>query len=366
MLRVPYVAFVIFSVAACAGAFAQDADIITPPHLMPADARTRQLEIVGEPREGVVMTSFTVRMDGSTADIKVIGGFYNDFLQRAIVRDVSQMKFEPARVRGEPIDYFGYTLVTKFTFHLGMTIVTPDFQRDQKKFVADLQKGDVASAEAIVQDMIQHKIRGLFEYAFLNESLVPIYIKLNRPYDALLASRQATLRDGDLEVNIPLGSHIRTNDPSWPYILPREMLIPALRERFALSSALGLVGEALRTYVELNDIDPLPPGDAVTTRADALRIQLQTAPTLVSHGRISRDTWRHALVRRTFTITNVRGGVLSGFDLVCGHERRSLTYKADSEWTLPAAWGRCAVAFHGDDGTEFAIVEMQSPTAPIP
>jgi hypothetical protein len=144
------------------------------------------------------------------------------------------------------------------------------------------------------------------------------------------------------------------------------MLIPALRERFALSSALGLTSEALRTYAELNDIDPLPPGDAVTARAEALRIQLQTAPTLVSRGRISRDTWRHALVRRTFTIANVWGGTLSGFDLLCGHERRSLNYKMDSEWTLPAAWGRCAVTFHGDEGTEFAIVELQSPTAPAP
>jgi len=364
MIRTRRFLAVLVALAGCAGAIAQDADPITLPRLKPADRGVKQLELLGEPREGVVITTFTVKADGSTDDIKVIGGFYSDAIRRAIVQDIAARRYEPARLQGEPIDYYGYSLVTTLTAHFGMTIVAPEFQRGHKKVVASVQAGDFAAAEATTQDLIQHRIRGLFEYAFLNETLVPIYIRLNRPYDALLASRQATLRDGDPQVDIPLGSHVRTNDPSWPYILPRETLLPALRERFALASALGITGEALQAYEELNSLDPLPLSDTVAVQAEALRTRLRTSPTLVSRGRIAKDNWRHALVRRSFTIANLRGGTLSGFDLVCGHERRSLPFKADAEWTLPAAWGRCAVNFHGEEGAEFSIVEMQAPAAP--
>ena len=344
-------------------ACAQDADVITPPRPLPADTREKQMDVVGEPREGIVILNFTVKADGSTDDIKVVGGFYNDWLQKAFVRQVSRRKYEPARVRGEPVDFYGLTQVQMLTYHLGMVTVTPELRRDHARAMALLQSGDAAGAEPILQNLLQHKIRGLFEFAFLSESLVPIYLKLDRPYEALLASRQATLRDGPQEVVIPLGSRIRTNDPGWPYLLPREMVLPALKERFAISSALGLTGEALYAYAALNDLDPLPPGDPITARAEALRAQMQTARNLVSRARISKSEWRHALSLRTFTITNVKGGNLTGFDLLCGRERRSLPYKAESEWTMPASWGSCTATFHGDEGTEFAIVELRAPTA---
>lgn len=351
----------LLALTACVTAAAQDAGLITLPRLV--DSNKSPIEIL-DPREAVVITTFTVKADGRTADVEVIGGFYDEALKNGVVRGIGDNRYEPARLNGQPIDYYGYQMVTMVTIGYGMTIVDPTFSRDRDKVAASVQAGDFAAAEARLQDMIRNKIRGLFEYAFLNETLVPIYIRLNRLPEALLASRQATLRQGAGEVNIPLGSRIRTNDPGWPYILPRETLLTALRERFALAGALGLTAEALQTFSELNDLEPVPDDDPVARKAQALVAQFQTSPTLVSRGRIMKGGWRHSLARRSFTVTNVKGGSLKNLDLVCGNQRRSIPYAADADWTLPPAWGRCAVTFRGEEGTEFSIVEMLPEGAP--
>jgi hypothetical protein len=75
--------------------------------------------------------------------------------------------------------------------------------------------------------------------------------------------------------------------------------------------------------------------------------------------------WNHELIRRSFTLANVKGSVET-IDLTCDAESRELKYVPDTDWHVPADWTDCGISVKGKPGTEFDIVEFPDRPASAP
>jgi len=73
---------------------------------------------------------------------------------------------------------------------------------------------------------------------------------------------------------------------------------------------------------------------------------------------IARDPWEHDLDYRTFAFANVFGEI-TGVRVDCDNHAADLAFEAESEWTLPDEWGRCAVRVSGLQGSAFSLFEFE-------
>ncbi len=73
--------------------------------------------------------------------------------------------------------------------------------------------------------------------------------------------------------------------------------------------------------------------------------------------RVGADAWTYHLTEHTFTLTGVMGTIRS-LRLDCDNGGTKLAFKDDSEWKVPAAWGRCDVIVAAKRNTTFAFVEF--------
>ena len=316
-------------------------------------------QLHGLRHDQLIVVDMTVKKDGSVGDVDVVTGFYDDEYRAHAVLALGRLHFQPATSDGIPVDFYGlrFALTTRSTF---MTATHPGFQGEYAKVNALSQAGDFAAAEAEVQDLIKHKITTVFEYAFLNEALVPLYVSLNRPYDALRASRNATLRSGIMETEYFSGTRIQANDPNWPYFLPKDLLVNALRQRFTIAAALERFGEANATYDELRSLGDLSEDDPIAVRAkDLQRVSRSPEPLLV-HGKIEQGQWEFSPTRRLLSV-QAAPGTLHTIDIKCRVHQESMRFEPDHDLRLPPPWGACTLTFAGDEGTDIQLKEQFLP-----
>jgi hypothetical protein len=331
---------------------------IRPP-VHEADAVISISPLHGPPRDQLIVVDMTVKKDGSVGDIDVVTGFYNGEYRTHAVLALGRLHFQPATSDGVPVDFYGYRFVlsTRKTF---MTSTHPAFQSEYAKVGELTQAGNFAAAEAEVQDLIKHRITTVFEYAFLNEALVPLYMKLDRPYDALRASRNATLRSGHIETEYFAGTRIKANDTNWPYFLPKDLLVNALRQRFAVAASLERFGEADATFNELRSLDELTDDDPVTVRAKDLERRSGSPEPLLVHGKIEQGEWEFSPTRRLLSI-QVAPGAIHTVGIECRLHKESRRFDAGHDLRLPPPWGACTLRFAGDEGTDIQLQEQFLP-----
>jgi hypothetical protein len=313
----------------------------------------------GAPRDQLIVIDMTVKKDGSVGDIDVVTGFYTNEYRAHAVLALGRLRLRPATSDGVAVDFYGwrFVLTSRKTF---MTSTHPGFQSEYAKVGELTQAGDFAAAEAEVQDLIKHKITTVFEYAFLNEALVPLYMKLDRPYDALRASRNATLRSGHIETEYFAGTRIKANDPNWPYFLPKDLLVNALRQRFAVAASLERFGEADATFNELLSLDQLADDDPVAVRAQDLERLSRSPEPLLVHGKIEQGQWEFSPTRRLLSIQTAPGAIHT-LDIKCRLHRESRQFDGDHDLRLPPPWGPCTLTFAGDEGTDIQLKEQFLP-----
>ena len=316
-------------------------------------------QLHGLRRDQLIVVDMTVKKDGSVGDVDVVTGFYNDEYKAHAVLALGRLHFQPATSDGAPVDFYGwrFVLTTRDTF---MTTTHPGFQGEYAKVDALSRAGDFAAAEAEVQDLIKHRITTVFEYAFLNEALVPLYLKLNRPYDALRASRIASLRSGFMETEYFSGTRIKANDPNWPYFLPKDLLVNALRQRFMVAAALERFGEANATYDELRSLDDLSEDDPIAVRAKDLQRLIRSPEPLLVHGKIEQGQWEFSPTRRLLSIQAMPGAI-HNVDIRCRVHKESMPFDPDHALRLPPPWGACTLTFAGDEGSDIVLKEQFLP-----
>ena len=316
--------------------------------------------LYGPPRDRVIVVDLSIKSDGTVGATEVVSGFFDDIYQARALPALRRLRFEPATLNGQPTEFYGYrtVLTTRKNF---TTSTHPGFERDYEKVQALTQSGDYAGAESLIQDLIKSRITTVFEYAFLNEALVPLYVKLNRPYDALRASRIASLKSGYQQAEYYEGSRILANDPNWPYFLPKESLVGALRQRFTLAFFLERFAEANAAYHELNALQPLADDDPLAQRARDLESRRRSTEPMITHAKIEHGEWEYSPTRRLISVHAASPTAIHSVDVKCALHREKRSFEPDAALLLPPPWGACTLTYTGDEGTDLVVTENMLP-----
>jgi hypothetical protein len=293
----------------------------------------------GVRREGWIELRYSVRADGTTADVRVIDVVPPGLDAAAAVAVAESWTFEPATAKGAPIDWHNNVAVIAFDRDGTETDASPAFAAAYEEVVELVSSGRYARAKARNERMQSELAVDLYEIGLAQMQLAAIEHALGDPHAALDAIRRATA-------------------PAVPQLSAAE-LETALMHRFLLEVHLGRGADALDTYERRVAMSRLPEDDPMTRQAAALE-QALTAPRagLVVQGRLDGDgREEHVLTWRTFAVAGIDARD-AAIEAECHRNKANLPFDADVELTLPATWGECVLLLEGPPNAAFTLYEF--------
>lgn len=294
--------------------------------------------------EGFIVTRYTVKADGTTDDIEIVGGFTNDFYERTIKESVAKWTFQPGTVNGAPADFLNqeYIFRIKITEELAST---PDFQAEYVKLDAQYTAGEFADAKQATRGILGQHVHTVLDYAVTQQMLSSIEMKLGDPFAALAAIKLTTMSNLNA-----------AGEPE--YLLVPNLLESALRQQLVLAASVHQQGEVVRTWGVLEANFEIPADDKLRELVATAQQQIESPDPLPALGKILDKQFTYQPVHRIFTVADI-AGELDTITARCEHRNLELEYMPDVDWTLPASFGKCALDFAGDDGTTFTIYEFK-------
>ncbi|MGV3591433.1 MAG: energy transducer TonB [Gammaproteobacteria bacterium] len=321
---------------------AADAPVVVQPAPVSQEGRF----FPGFGNEGFVITRFTVKADGTTDDIEVVGGFTNPFWERPISEAVEKWTYTPGTVNGQPADFLNQEYI--FRPKIAPTLASsPDFQEEYKKLDEQVQAGEIDAAIRRLDGTFREHIHTVLDYAVAQYTLSRLHLQKGDPFAALAAVQKTTMSSlneaGEVE-----------------YMLTPDLLEGALRQQLVLSSGIHQEGEVLRTWELLDALYDIPADDKLHELVTAARAKIESTDPLPALAKIldGEKFVSYRPVHRIFTVTDVMGE-LKTITARCEHRNLELDYQDGVDWTLPPALGACVLDFAGDDNTTFTIYEFR-------
>lgn len=303
------------------------------------------LYMPGFGNEGVIMARYTVKADGSTDNIEILGGFTNPFYDNAIKEAIAKWKFTPGTVDGEARDFFNQeqTFSRRVSEQLA---ISPAVQQQIEPIRVAINAKDFAAARDIINKVLAGEVHSVLDYALMNDMLATVDLGLNDPFAALEANKRATQSTVNME-------GVRQ------YMLTPELLQSALKRQLVLAATVRQQGEVMRTWQELDALFDVSADDPVMQWVDTARQQLAAPDQLAQLGKIVADKhFVHVPTHRIFTVADVREGSIDKVVAHCDRRTLELDYQEGVDWTLPAGFGDCKLDIQGDNGTLFTVYEF--------
>jgi hypothetical protein len=298
----------------------------------------------GAGNEGLITARYTVKADGTTADIEILGGFTNPFYEDMIRQNIAKWTFTPGTVNGEARDFLNqeYTFRAKVSDTLA---ISPNVQQQLEPIRQSIAAGDFAGASKTISNMLEKDVHSVLDFALMNEMMVTAQMGLNDPFAALAASKLATMGTPGLAGGTE-------------YSLTPELLEGALKQQVVLAATVRQQGEVLRAWEALEAVSTAP-DPKLNEWVDTARQQLASPDPLVQLGKIVADKhWVHVPSRRIFTVADVREGKLDKIIAHCERRTLELEYQEGVDWTMPPTFGDCKLDFQGSNGTLFTLYEF--------
>ncbi len=308
-------------------------------------------------REALVNLRIRIGADGNIIEADVgPGGFHNPSFVDAALKGIHGAKYKPATEGGVATET---TAILPISFSIeGSHGITPAFRAELNKVDAFLKARDFAGAHFHAEWMLAEKTSLLYEFAALNAQLAQTHAAIGNVHRALRAAQTATAAKGGMQ-DATFGRPARRN-PS-KYMLPEPIIVDLLKLRTRLAASQGLLADAWIAYIELISLTPLPPESPYAKLGASIEKDLRSDRTLVGKISISESRhWFHVPFRRSFSIGALNGEIKE-IVLDCVGKRRTLDYKADATWTIPAKWEKCSLQFEAEPDTEFEILEAGEP-----
>lgn len=345
-------------------------DVLVPPKSLPYAQQPRtNFYPYGGRRDALIYLRCTISEKGEVTDVELEeGGFHSEEFVRAAKAMARSIRFYPATLNGQPVEYKG--IILPVSFRLGgpegpAKGVTKEFRSEALKVQKLIQSKDYAGAEHHATWMLAEKVALTYEFAVLQATLADSYARVGQYHAALQAVRAATARIGMGSTPYEPGGPLPKISDS-ELLLPRDQLAQLLRLRFGLDDSQGFYLDALRAHADLQALGLVGAEDPTTPRFQELLKIVQSAPSLKAHVRLGQKNWGHALLFHRFTVADVKGGTLRKIWLTCGDYRRILDYTQDSEWQIPNRYSQCSAAFEGEAGTDFDIIEFRDAPGTTP
>jgi hypothetical protein len=358
-----------------AAALAQD-----PAFVAPQPIRQDGRFMPGFGSESLYRVRYTVKADGSTDDVEILGGLTNQFADQMVRQNVGKWTFTPGTVNGEAVDFHNQELVIAMRVDpnapppamgrggrggppppaegeegapvfvdpaslppipLGLS---PDVKEAFDKITALVAEKNNEDALKETDKIMRRGLRTVMDYALMNEMKTSVLMAMNLPFPALEASKEATI------------SSINARGEQ-EFYLTDDILKAALYKRFLLAMLVNQNKLAWDTYELLQSRYPMEPTDKIHEQAKAVKANLDSPEPLGLLAQITEDKWSYAPARRIFTVTNVEGK-LKQITARCDRRDLELEYQPDVDWTLPASLGNCVLDFEGSDDTKFTVYEF--------
>ena len=326
----------------CASLEAAEAPTVVQPVPLTQDGRF----FPGFGNEGFVITRFTIKADGTTDDIAIVGGFTNPFLERPIEETVAKWTYTPGTVNGQPAAFLNQEYI--FRPKISETLASsPDFQEEFAKLDEDITAGNFDAVIRKVEGSFRQHIHTVLDYAVTNYTISRVHLQNGDPFAALNAVQAATMHS----IN-PAGEK--------EYMLTPDLMEGALRQQLVLAAGVHQEGEVLRTWALLDELYDIPADDKLHELVAAAQTKVASTDPLPALTKIldGQDLVTYRPVHRIFTVTNVMGE-LETITARCEHRNLELDYQEGVDWTLPPSLGACVLDFEGDDNTTFTIYEFK-------
>ncbi|MES2624243.1 MAG: hypothetical protein V4628_03095 [Pseudomonadota bacterium] len=325
-------------------ATAQDAAPAAPPVFVKPAPITQVVTIPGTANEGSITARYTVKADGTTGDVEIVGGFTNPIYEGLVKDTIAAWTFTPGTVNGEARDF----LNQEHTFNIRVMeqlAISPAVAMALEAINAQLAAKDYSGARDAIQNVLDNEVHSVFDYALMNQMMTAALTGLEDPFAALVTIRKATNSSTDT-----------AGAPQ--YMLTTEILQGALKQHLMMAAALRQQAEVQRTWTILDELYDIEATDELHQFVTAAEQQLASPDPLASLGKIVDGGWSHVPSRRIFTIADVREGTLSKVIAHCDRRTLELEYQADVDWNLPASVGDCKLDITGSDGTLFTVYEF--------
>lgn len=295
-------------------------------------------------QQGWVELNYVVTKEGEVVEPVVEASSGSRAFERAALNTVTNWRYEPAMLNGEPIQQCKTAVRISFALEGAQSEVSRNFYRKYRKIDKTLTKGDVESASAELEKAFELKGLTLGELSWL----------------WALQARLAGLEE-DREEQLVAVRRALAVSKDW---IPSELRSGLLTTQVVLELQRNNFAAALDAYSDLQAID-----DANTADLDPIiqniRKHIDGDELLVSAAVIGGDgscescssQWRYQPMRRAIEIADV-DGTLGNLELRCEWQRFVDKARENVAWRIPASWGECSVVVFGETGSTFKLVEL--------
>lgn len=324
-------------------AFGQDG----PPRPTAQPAPPLPVNEAGKPTEGWAVVRYSVRKDGTPANVRVVETVPAGIDTKPTVDAVERWKFSPATEDGEAVDWHNTESVVVFRAPGERRPPSSEFETryDAIRAILESEESEPPVDVEAAREAVEKSDALIKETATTIEELA-------------LAMAQRTI--GAIGMDDWQGAYETLRLLTDPRVaaLRGEDLLVALQLRLQVADALGRTADALETQSRISaELAAAQQPDPFTAIAEALRKRLDEDEVLQSAGFIGEQPWRVDVTRRTFTLAAIEGEV-EEINAECDHRRQRLEYMPDVDWQLPASWGECVLFVAGDAGTKFRFLEF--------
>jgi TonB family protein len=292
-------------------------------------------EEVRDGREGWVVLNMMIDPKGRPYEVMVADSSGNPAFEKAALRAVDQIGFEPARRGTTPTDS-SFIFKMKFSIRGMANGATPAFAAAYGRFTGAIKAGDKAKADEALERVHPEN---LYEEAYANFGKFQYHYKWGTP----------------AEQRVDLNRAVAGEDK--PNYLPKDVFAAALYTRFGLEVAAHDYGTALETW---NVLEPfaLP---AMRKELEGIVGQLRAAqlssqPILQSATIEENNRWSTTLFRSRFHIV-VADGAVSEIKLRCARQYLFFKYEPGLEYSIGSKSDHCGLEVVGDNGTKFDLVQ---------
>ena len=297
--------------------------------------------------EGWVAMSFIVTKDGAVAEAMIEDSSGNADIDRAALAAIRKWRYTPATRNGEPVDHPMTDIVIRMQLEGEEHGASKDFVRKYKEINALMAAGDLPKAEQLFELLRNQGRRNLYEDAW--------YWSLR--YTLLTAKNSSDTDELEKCLSRAVGRDID--------YLPPDMFVSAAAHLFVLRVQNNDLGGALAAYQRLTDSKTAKKSKdfervvaLLDTNVRKIREGIATAATILNAARVgSHEYWVHSLVRRSFSLGDIRGH-LQTLEVRCQHHNVTYVPVTDQHtWTVPTSWEKCGVYVKGAPGDAFKFYE---------